>query len=46
MHLKALFSVLLLLLTQVTAQEGVCWGVDGKQWTEQQEMPWFFSLLW
>ncbi|RGP59797.1 hypothetical protein FSPOR_11048 [Fusarium sporotrichioides] len=39
MHLKHIFSITILLLPQVIAQEGVCWGVNGKQWTDNKKCP-------
>ncbi|CEI60437.1 hypothetical protein FVEN_g6572 [Fusarium venenatum] len=39
MHLKHIFSITILLLPQVIAHEGICWGVNGKQWTDNMKCP-------
>ncbi|RGP63840.1 hypothetical protein FLONG3_9734 [Fusarium longipes] len=39
MHPKHIFSIAVLLLRQVVAQDGVCWGVNGKQWTDNNKCP-------
>jgi hypothetical protein len=39
MHFSFVLSVSYAILQPAMAQEGVCWGVDGKQWTNNKQCP-------
>ncbi|CAF3487269.1 hypothetical protein SNK05_004582 [Fusarium graminearum] len=39
MHPSHIFSITILLLPQVIAQEGICWGVNGMQWKDNHKCP-------